>query len=76
MARVTIEDAAWLLAISKQALREWLKKDNCKIGTAYKPGKSKKYMYIIFAKDLCEVVGKSMEQVEKMLSDYHKAFDK
>lgn len=50
MARVTIEDAAWLLAISKQALREWLKKDNCKIGTAYKPGKSKKYMYIIFAK--------------------------
>lgn len=76
MARVTIEDAAWLLAISKQALREWLKKDNCKIGTAYKPGNSHKYMYIIFVKELCEVLGKSAEQVEKLLSDYHKICDK
>ena len=72
MAKVTVEDAAWLLAISKQALREWLKKKDCKIGTAYKPGNSNKYMYIIFVKDLCEVLGKSVEQVEKLLSDYHK----
>lgn len=72
MGRITVEDASWLLEISRQALREWLKRDDCKIGTAYRPGKSKKYMYVIFAKGLCEVLGKNMNQVESLLNDYHK----
>lgn len=72
MGRITVEDASWLLEISRQALREWLKRDDCKIGTAYRPGKSKKYMYVIFAKGLCEVLGKSMDQIEALLNDYHK----
>lgn len=72
MGRITVEDASWLLEISRQALREWLKLDDCKIGTAYRPGKSKKYMYVIFAKGLCEVLGKNMDQIEALLADYHK----
>lgn len=59
---LTVTDTAKRIGMHPQALREWLKKPTCPIGTAFRQTDSTHYTYVIYPTRVDELFGTDIQQ--------------